>query len=619
MLKKLVRQNGEILLLGAIGIVTLLIYTNAFPREFTNWDDPIYVMNNPLIREFTWTNLNRILTEPFEANYHPFTLISFAVDFKIWKLNPNGYFLHNLCLHLTNITVLFLVLKRLGLSQFISLFTAFLFAIHPANVECVSWISERKSLLAALFFLVSFHQYISYRQSNRLFSYLSSLLFFLFSLLSKASTIVTPLLWIAYDCFHEKIPIRKLRLYEKIPFIAVAEIHLFLSLFAASNGHALISYHGGGPGESIIKSSYLLFRYLGMLIWPGTVNALMYPGDIPMGGKIALWIALGGVLGLFRKYACHWLFWGVWFFLFLLPVLNWVPLPIMIANRYLYLPEIGIWILMAEFLRLIHDWVPRVEAQKKNLFQKIITFLMAPRSTFSAKKVCIICLITMIPLWFLFLIDRTIQANAVWRNSDLLWNDVLSKESKSATAYFNLGAHWQELGRWGLAAAQFANTIQIDPQAGPAYAGLAKYYWLRKDGDATLLNLRAAIKSAPESDVYLKNLGSIYQAQGTQNLAQKAYLQAISINPAGLEPYQKLFDIFRYKEEDQAAMEIARLFLSRFPGRPEGYFWKGLCLKKQEKFSEAVLCFEEVRRRLPPESEEYLETTRIINSMIKKR
>jgi len=253
-----------------------------------------------------------------------------------------------------NIALLFLVLKKIGLGRFISLFSVFLFAIHPSNVECIGWISERKSLLAALFFLISWHQYISYRESKRLFSYLNSLLCFLLSLLSKASTIVTPLIWLAYDHFYEKVPIRKLRLYEKIPFIVVAEIHFFISIFAASSGHSLIAYHGGGTGESVIKSGYLLIRYLGMLFWPGTVNAFMYPQDIVIWGKLIIWIILWGIYGLLRKYAGNWNFWALWFFLFLLPVLNWIPLPIMIANRYLYLPEIGIWILLAEILLFIY-------------------------------------------------------------------------------------------------------------------------------------------------------------------------------------------------------------------------------------------------------------------------
>ncbi len=617
--KNLVYKYWDIILLGITLSVTILVYLSALPKEFTNWDDPIYIVNNPLIQPINWAHLTKILTEPFEANYHPFTLISFAADYFLWKLNPTGYHFHNLTLHLATIIVLFLVLKRIHLDKSTILLSVFLFAVHPTNVECISWASERKSLLAALFFLISFHQYISFRQSNRPLCYLNSLLFFLLSILSKASTIVAPILWLAYDHLYERVPIRKLRLYEQIPFIVIAEIHFFLSIHAANYGHALFSYHSGGILGRILNSGYLLTEYLRILFWPKALNAMIYPQGISVGGEAAVCVVLLGAFGLLNQYNRRLSFWAVWFFLFLLPVLNWVPLPIMMANRYLYLAEIGILILLAEMLRTVFAWAKKLPSEERQPNQwKTFPIVSRLDISFQCKRIILFTTPLIILLWTFFLTYQTLQINRVWRNSFTLWSDVLAKSSHSAIAHFNLGAYYQERGELGRAAAQFESAIQINPHAGPAYAGLAKYYLANQNINAAIDSMRAAVEAAPDSEVFLKNLALLYQAQGRLALARKAYCQAISANPNNAPLYAQLYNIFQHEGEIQAAQEIARLFISRFPSLPDGFFWKGICYKKQNQYENALQAFEECRQLLSPDSAESLEVTNAIENIKKK-
>ncbi len=148
-------------------LISCGLYLSTFPREFTNWDDPEYIVNNPLIRSLSLQKLNKIITEPYFANYAPLTLLSYALDYSLWKLNPAGYHLHNLLLHLGCVVALFFLLRQFSLPRFVVLGSVVLFAIHPVNVETVSWASERKNLLATLFFFLSFHQYIQYRKTKR--------------------------------------------------------------------------------------------------------------------------------------------------------------------------------------------------------------------------------------------------------------------------------------------------------------------------------------------------------------------------------------------------------------------------------------------------------------------
>ncbi len=606
----------ESLLGGSILVLTALVYLFALPKDFVNWDDPIYILNNPLIQKLDWNSLYKILTEPFEANYHPLTLISYGFDHAIWKFNPLGYHIHNLFLHLATVLMLFFSLKKIHLEKSTIFISVFLFAIHPVNVECVSWASERKSLLAAFFFLVSFHQYVSFRQSGRLLPYLTSFLFFLLSLLSKASTIVAPFLWMAFDHFIEKVPIRKLRLYEKLPFIVLAEFHFFISMGAASRGHSLFSYHSGGALQSIFNSSDILARYLGLLLWPDGLSALIYPQGDSIWRDAGLWIVLIGLFAFLRKSRQDLSFWAVWFFLFLVPVLNWVPLPIMMANRYLYLPQIGIWILLAEMFRSVCAW------RNKPFGEESSCRWITPSSPSHPHNIPLIKLIlpTMVVVfsfWAFFLLSQTVRTNQVWRNSNVLWNDVLAKFPQSAIAHFNLGAYWQERGELARAAAQFAAAIQLDPRAGPAYAGLAKYYLAENNIKGAIQFLRAALEVNPDSDVFLINLASIYQSHGEPKLAAKAYCQAISVNPENLGLYKNLFDVCLDGGEYPVAQEVARQFVSRFPALPDGYFWSGICYGQQKQYERALQALNQCRCRLLKDSTKYLEVSSAIENIKK--
>src|SRR5215510_5548997 len=271
-------SKAEWSFLGLVVLLTFLLYLGSLPKEFTNWDDGQYITNNPLIRSLSLSNLNKIVTEPYFANYAPLTLFSYAIDYHFWKLNPVAYHFHNVLLHLGCVVILFFLLKGLDLPQEVVWASSFLFAVHPVNVESVSWASERKNLLAALFFFLSFYHYVQFTKRRIATNYLASLLFFLLSVMSKASTIVAPLAFLLYDyCKEERKRVRELSLYNKLPFIALAEVFAFLAVHAAGAGSALNSYHKGGPLLSLVACGHLFLQYIELLFWPSSLSALIYP------------------------------------------------------------------------------------------------------------------------------------------------------------------------------------------------------------------------------------------------------------------------------------------------------------------------------------------------------
>ena len=160
------------------------------------------------------------------------------------------------------------------------------------NVESVSWASERKNLLATLFFFLSFHQYIQYRKTSARLNFLLSVFCFLLSLLSKASTVVAPLVFLAYDFSFKERKLLQLRLYDKLPFIILAEIHTFFSIHAAGAHRALNSYHHGGSLLSAFASGHLFEEYFKLLLFPANLSGFYYPRESPSFVAVGYWLPL---------------------------------------------------------------------------------------------------------------------------------------------------------------------------------------------------------------------------------------------------------------------------------------------------------------------------------------
>ena len=140
------------------------IFLPTFQNDFTNWDDDMYIRDNPLVKSLSADNLEQMFMPDEKAfvggNYHPLTILTLAINYRISGLNPWSYQLFNILLHLLNTFLVFLLLYRLcGNKSDIALIAALLFGIHPMHVESVSWVAERKDVLYTAFYLAGLLQY----------------------------------------------------------------------------------------------------------------------------------------------------------------------------------------------------------------------------------------------------------------------------------------------------------------------------------------------------------------------------------------------------------------------------------------------------------------------------
>jgi protein O-mannosyl-transferase len=575
-------NKAEWSFLGLVVLLTFLLYLGSLPKEFTNWDDGQYITSNPLIRSLSLSNLNKIVTEPYFANYAPLTLFSYAIDYHFWNLNPVAYHFHNVVLHLGCVVILFFLLKSLELSQGVVWAASFLFAVHPVNVESVSWASERKNLLAALFFFLSFYHYVRFTKRRIATNYLASLLFFLLSVMSKASTVVGPLAFLLYDyCKEESKRVRELSLYDKLPFIVLAEVFAFLAVYAAGAGSALNSYHQGGPLLSLIACGHLFFQYIELLLWPSRLSALIYPRITPSFESLEIWIAflsLPCVMAILFFKSRIAFFWSTFFVVFLIPVLNIVPLPIMIANRYLYISQIGLWVILSLLvLRLV---------------ELLQTYRLARAAMFGG-----------LSIWLLFLGFQSFQTTKVWRNSYSLWTDTIEKDFFNDVAHYNLGLWFHNQKQSNRSGHEYLISLLIHPGYHLALAGIGGYYFEKGKTDLALKNFYAAVNAAPDSDICINNLGKVLAERGDARRALYMFFRATYVNPKNIEAFNNIVVLYLRTNRLDAALEVARSMILSFPDYSDGYFRLGMCLDAKGDLLGALDAWKEGKKHTSTESQ----------------
>ena len=153
-------RRVSLFVLGAVAVIALAGHYGSLDCAFTNWDDPQYVLTNPYVRKLTWTNVRVIFTLPHFSNYLPLHLLSYAVEAELWGLSPKVFHTTNVALHVLNCALLFIVLRRMRISETAAMAASLIFALHPVQVESVAWISERKTLLSMTFLLAALWAYV---------------------------------------------------------------------------------------------------------------------------------------------------------------------------------------------------------------------------------------------------------------------------------------------------------------------------------------------------------------------------------------------------------------------------------------------------------------------------
>src|SRR6266567_746520 len=338
-----------------LALVTLLVYVPVFQAQFIGYDDPDYVTANPhVLSGITLANLRWAFVTSHTGNWHPVTWISLMLNSQYLGSSAGAFHAVNLLLHVANTLLLFLWLCRATEAKWRGALVAALFALHPLHVESVAWISERKDVLSALFWILALIVYTDYAKTGRISRYFFALLLFGIGLMAKPMLVSLPFVLLLLDYW----PLR--RFAERRTFGLLIEKLPFLALSIASSGVTLLVQREKAmpaldkvPIFLRLENAVLAYvAYIGKMFSP-TGLAVIYPYNLhPSAIRALLSLAtLVVVSAAVIRIGRHkpYLFTGwFWFLITLAPVIGIVQVGSQsMADRYTYVPLIGLFIILA--------------------------------------------------------------------------------------------------------------------------------------------------------------------------------------------------------------------------------------------------------------------------------
>ena len=517
------KKRGVIVgICAVLTAITWLVFGQTLGHQFVSFDDPQYVYGNrDVAAGLSLGGIAWAFTHIIAGNWHPITTISHMLDCQLYGLNASGHHFTNVLLHTIAVILLFLALKQMTGSLWRSGFVAALFAIHPLHVESVAWISERKDVLSAVFFMLTLGAYIRYVRALSLAAYLLVLLMFALGLMSKPMLVTLPFVLLLLDYWplsrirapgfakgrrkpliRSQWPIVSRLITEKIPLLALSAVSSVISWLthlqsAGSKNQLPFAWRFNNAVVSYVA-------YIWQMFWPVRLAAFYpHPND-----QLALWQVLLAIAFLIAitLLAFHWrkerpyVFTGwFWYVGMLVPVIGLVQAGEQArADRYTYLPQIGLYVVIAWG---IPDLILSITRRGRNR-SRGYALLCAATSA----------MIVILLSW------RAFVQTSYWKNSEVLWNHALAVTGDNDTAHNNLGNLFLQRRELDSARSHFETALKIRART------TAPYY---NFGGALIEN----------------SLAAILAQRGLINESINHYDKAISMRPDYGDPYLNLGDL----------------------------------------------------------------------------
>jgi protein O-mannosyl-transferase len=562
------RMKNSRLVFCLVLIITAVVFSGSLKLDWTNWDDDLYVYENPSVSEAAWKD---IFTKPADYNtYNPLVIASFALEWKLVKDRPFLYHLNNFLLHLFCTALVWFFLRGMGLSVWWSGFAALLFGIHPLRVESVAWITERKDVLYALFYMAALLAYIRYLTFRKNGLLLLTFLFFALSLLSKVQAVALPFALVLLDWyFQRKIDLKAVT--EKAIFFALSLVigllgaTFFLkNVYGTTDSKAIVNTFGSF--EQIVLGGYACAVYILKSIIPYATSTL-YP--LPASLQAQHWIGAAATVLVFVSALAAWrkyrfvtfglLFFGFNIFFLLMPFKG--NESAFLNDRYTYVAYLGLFFVIAMSMQQLSEKYP------------------SSRQFLAGMAVALLVVLSIL----------TIKYIPVWKNSQTLWTYVIEKyPGKIATAHLNRGHYWYKNNRSGKALEDFSLAIGINPEFPRAYMNRSLIYMARNDTQQALQDCNSYLKLMLPYDIAgnvqnpsvsdaLGNRGLLYFKTGQYEKGLMDLDLAIKLNPPNLNNYlTRAFTYMELHEYGKAIQDFDTCHNSD-PANPDIINNRGVC------------------------------------------
>ena len=544
------RVTSLLICLGLVAI-TWAVFGQTLAHDFVNFDDHVYVYENPLVvKGLTTEGIIGAFTHTHALNWHPLTTLSHMLDCELYGLNAGGHHLTNVILHTIAVLLLFLVLKETTNALWQSAFVAALFAIHPLHVESVAWIAERKDVLSAVFFLLTLTAYVRYARMPSPARYLLVGLLFACGLMCKPMLVTLPFVLLLLDYWplgrlegHKSEMGSRVRrlITEKVPLFALSACSCIVTLFTQRQGPNPIDQL---PFLWRLNNSFVSYvTYIRQMLWPARL-AVFYPHPndrLPLGDVIvAISLIIGvSLLVIYLRRARPYLVTGwVWYVGMLVPVIGLVQVGEQAhADRYTYLPQIGLYIMVA--------WA-------------VGDLLAESRSRARRALIGVAAAITIVSLSV-----RAFGQTSYWKNSETLWNHTLAVTGENDVAHNNLGFLFLRKGELDKAISEFQAALDIRARetqthynlgAALIQNNLGNAFARKQLWDEAIGHLEEAVRLRPDyADGYF-NLGSVLFQQGRIDEAVAQWQKVLAIRPTDAEAHRNIANALRKRGDVKGAI-----------------------------------------------------------------
>jgi pentatricopeptide repeat protein len=552
------QKHISILVYVGIAVATLVAYEPIRHNYFVSYDDDLYMKNPAVTGGITGDSINLAFTKFYAANWHPLTWLSHMLDYRLFGLNPTGHHLVSVAIHIVNALLLFWILTNITGTTWVSAFVAAAFALHPLQVESVAWIAERKTVLSGLFWLLTMASYIHYVRRPGFGRYLVVLLVFGLCIMTKPIVITLPLVLLLLDYWpldrirwgHQRNNKARNRpdqktlgwlIAEKMPLLAMSAILGVLTVIAQQSGGAISTLDKVPLDDRIANALVSYVKYIGKLVWPSDLAVFYPPSHSNLSNAATaicafIFIVISAIsiyIGRRKKYiAVGWL----WFAGTLVPMIGLIQVGDQaMANRYMYLPMLGLLIIIAMAGKELIGKLPQLKT---------------------------IAAITGVTAILSLLILTQMQVRH-WRNSITLFEYALSVTEDNAITENSYACALFNEDRLDEAEQHFGNALRINPEFDTALIHLARIYLKEGRYDEAVSIYEELIKRNHKTPELYYNLAMALRMQEKYDESIKYFNKSLELNPNDAECLDALASSFaaagRFAEAKATAEKALKL------------------------------------------------------------
>ncbi len=600
------RFQQAVTLSVCVVLLTMWFFSGMLWHQPILLDDMDYVFHNAGVKQgislatFQWAFLTGE-----QANWHPLTWLSHALDWQLYGPWATGHFATNVLLHSLNAGLVMLLLFRLTASVWRSLIVALLFALHPMHVESVAWLSQRKELLACFFALLAIWGYVDFVRHQRKRAYAMLVICFALSLMAKQSWVMLPAFLLLLDYWplkrikgaSEELPYAQedsdiiqplpdepsekwwvLRepsfklVYEKTPVFIIALLACTAAFLAQKSGGAVRTLDDVGLGLRLQNGLMNYVEFLRKAFWPDPISVYYpLPAAIPTiyWGLALAFLIISTWITIALRNKTPWVTIGwLWFIIGLLPVVGFVQLSDQAtADRYSYMPYLGLFIAVAWFLPF--TWAER-SATRVALVAGAITIVIT-------------CM-----AWITWLtLDE-------WTNTRTLFRAAASKTDENHLAYAVLATQDIYDGRTSQALSNIAIALSLKPDSPRINLAAGRIYLRAGKPDQAIIHLEKVLAANPKSAAAHFEIATAFEAINQPGQALDHLGSTLALSPNNAMAHLRRSKLLIAQRDLDQAEPDARQATMLAPANPEAWSTLGRILAVKHNLPEAITCFEKV-------------------------